>query len=276
MLLTGIIVLLLAPSTQARILQASLPVETAVRCSVKKIDDDGSAMSSLTFSGRVRSGESYQCAFIQGFVFGLEPTVDGWEMTIHEDNRTDNLAYVTPSENGHFHLLIAGSDFASGTNSSANPTNAKITPDRRNFSFSPIPATRRGSLTVSSVRLDNQPPGANPRISEMSFEVSIRMQAIDGIPLYMLDGHVKPPTPVKTPNPEYSREARDAKIQGTVVLWVIVDPDGRPRNIKVNRSVGMGLDEKAIEAVSKWKFKSATKDGNPVPVAISVEVTFHL
>ena len=79
-----------------------------------------------------------------------------------------------------------------------------------------------------------------------------------------------------TPDPEYSEEARKAKYQGTCVLWLVVGPDGRPRDIKVARTLGLGLDEKAIEAVKQWKFEPAMKDGKPVAVQINVEVSFRL
>jgi len=78
------------------------------------------------------------------------------------------------------------------------------------------------------------------------------------------------------PDPEYSEEARKSKYQGVVVLWLIVGPDGRPRDMKVLRALGMGLDQKAIEAVRQWKFEPAMKDGKPVAVQINVEVNFRL
>jgi len=87
---------------------------------------------------------------------------------------------------------------------------------------------------------------------------------------------IKPPQVVYDPDPEYSPEARAARYQGTVRLWAIIGPDGRPHNLRVERSVGMGLDEKAIEAVRNWRFKPATKDGQAVAVEIEVEVGFHL
>jgi len=71
-------------------------------------------------------------------------------------------------------------------------------------------------------------------------------------------------------------EARKAKYQGTCTLGLIVGTDGRPSNIRVLSSLGMGLDEKAIEAVKNWKFEPAMKDGHPVRVEIAVEVDFHL
>jgi TonB family protein len=76
--------------------------------------------------------------------------------------------------------------------------------------------------------------------------------------------------------PEYSEEARKAKYQGTVLLYVEVDPSGRATNIRVARSLGLGLDEKAIEAVKKWKFAPGKKDGRPVTVAATIEVNFRL
>jgi len=76
--------------------------------------------------------------------------------------------------------------------------------------------------------------------------------------------------------PEYSEEARRAKWQGTVVLSVIVDELGRPRNIRVFHSLGLGLDQKAVDAVSQWRFKPGRKDGKPVPVIATIEVNFRL
>jgi len=89
-------------------------------------------------------------------------------------------------------------------------------------------------------------------------------------------GGVTAPRAIYKPDPEYSEEARKAKYQGTVVLGLIVDSAGRPKGLKVERGLGMGLDEKALEAVRNWKFEPAEKDGKPVAVAISVEVQFRL
>jgi TonB family protein len=93
---------------------------------------------------------------------------------------------------------------------------------------------------------------------------------------FRVGGSVSAPRAIETPDPEYSEEARKAKYQGTCVLWLIVDPDGKPRDIKVARALGMGLDQKAMEAVRNWRFSPAMKDGRPVPVQINVEVNFRL
>jgi TonB family protein len=87
---------------------------------------------------------------------------------------------------------------------------------------------------------------------------------------------VTPPRVIYQTDPEFSEEARKAKYQGTCVLSVVVDENGRPTNIHVLSTLGMGLDEKAMESVKNWKFEPGMKDGHPVPVVIAVEVDFHL
>jgi len=87
---------------------------------------------------------------------------------------------------------------------------------------------------------------------------------------------VTAPVPKYVPDPDYSEEARKAKYQGTVTLYAIIGPDGKPRNLRVVRSLGMGLDEKALEKVKTWLFVPGKKDGQPVAVAMSIEVDFHL
>ena len=94
--------------------------------------------------------------------------------------------------------------------------------------------------------------------------------------VYKVGGGISAPTAVSTPDPEYTEEARRAKTQGTCILWLIVDAAGNPRDIKVIRGLGMGLDQKAIAAVKQWRFKPALKDGQAVNVQISVEVGFRL
>lgn len=94
--------------------------------------------------------------------------------------------------------------------------------------------------------------------------------------VFHVGGGVSAPKALYAPDPEYSEEARKAKYQGTCVLWLIVGPDGKPRDIHVSRSLGLGLDQKAIEAVKQWKFDPAMKDGKPVAVQISVQVDFRL
>jgi TonB family protein len=87
---------------------------------------------------------------------------------------------------------------------------------------------------------------------------------------------VSAPRAIYTPEPEFSEEARKAKYQGVVVLNIIVGTDGRVHTPRVVRSLGMGLDEKAIEGVKTWKFDPSKKDGRAVAVEMNIEVAFNL
>jgi periplasmic protein TonB len=93
---------------------------------------------------------------------------------------------------------------------------------------------------------------------------------------YRVGGGVSAPRAVYAPDPEYSEEARKAKYQGTVVLWIVVGPDGRVHDMRVSRALGLGLDEKALEAVKQWRFEPARKDGQAVAVQVNIEVNFRL
>jgi TonB family protein len=90
-------------------------------------------------------------------------------------------------------------------------------------------------------------------------------------------GHgVSAPRAIYDPEPDYSDEARRAKYQGMVVLRVVVGSDGRPQDVRVARTLGMGLDEKAMEAVRQWRFEPGYRDGRAVPVVVDVQVNFRL
>lgn len=95
--------------------------------------------------------------------------------------------------------------------------------------------------------------------------------------IYQIGGGVSAPVAIFTPEAEFSDEARRAKYQGVCLISLIVDAQGNPQDPRVIRALGMGLDEKALEAVRKYKFKPAMKDGRtPVPVRITIEVNFRL
>ena len=86
-----------------------------------------------------------------------------------------------------------------------------------------------------------------------------------------------PPQPISTPDPEYTPQARQAHLEGTVVLALVVDRKGRVTNVmEIGPRLGMGLDEKALKTARKWKYHPAVNNGVPVPARIKVEVKFHL
>ena len=90
-------------------------------------------------------------------------------------------------------------------------------------------------------------------------------------------GGVGYPSCAYCPDPRYSEEARKAKYQGTVVLQAVITPDGRAIEIQIVKGPGLGLEEKAVEAVRQWRFKPALgPTGKPVAVIVPIEVTFRL
>jgi protein TonB len=94
--------------------------------------------------------------------------------------------------------------------------------------------------------------------------------------VFHVGGGVSPPRVTFQPEIEFSEEARKAKYQGTCVLALVVDANGHPTNIRISQSLGMGLDEKAIEAAKKYRFEPGMKDGHAVAVEIALEVDFRL
>jgi TonB family protein len=132
-----------------------------------------------------------------------------------------------------------------------------------------------------AVRMSQQGEVANrqlaardARIRELENQLGVGSGKGGGV--YRVGGGVTAPALLSRVDPEYSEEARKAKYQGAVLLNIEVDPSGKVTNIKVQRSLGLGLDEKAIEAVRKWRFKPGYKDGKPVTVTVSIEVDFRL
>ena len=94
--------------------------------------------------------------------------------------------------------------------------------------------------------------------------------------VYHVGGSVRAPEVIRQVDAEFSEEARKAKFSGNVIVSLIVDDGGNPQRVRCARDVGMGLCDKAVEAVRQWKFKPATKDGKPVKVEMSVEVNFQV
>jgi periplasmic protein TonB len=93
---------------------------------------------------------------------------------------------------------------------------------------------------------------------------------------YTWGNGVSMPRAIYSPEPEFSDEARKSKYQGEVILTAVIGADGRPRNLAVVRSLGMGLDEKALETVRTWRFEPGKMDGRPVAVRMNIIVNFHL
>jgi TonB family protein len=89
-------------------------------------------------------------------------------------------------------------------------------------------------------------------------------------------GIVEPPKSLRTPDPDYTEDARKKHLQGTTELMVVINEKGLPEILEVVRGLGEGLDVKALEAISEWRFEPATYKGEPVAVMISVQMKFAL
>jgi TonB family protein len=137
----------------------------------------------------------------------------------------------------------------------------------------PAKLIRRVSLTcpgegkVCSLKLLTAAAAVNAELNSVPPETHMSRPA---------DLNVYAPIPIYKPEPQYTKEALKAKLQGVVVLYIVVDTSGRATDIRVVRGLGSGLDQKAIEAVSQWKFQPGMKDGHPVKVVATVSVNFRL
>jgi TonB family protein len=95
-------------------------------------------------------------------------------------------------------------------------------------------------------------------------------------PVYVPGGGVTKPRAIYSQNPEYSEEGRNKNVVGTVLLAVVVASDGSTHDVRVRKGIGAGLDEKAVGAISRWRWQAATRDGKPVAVELTISVTFNL
>jgi TonB family protein len=105
---------------------------------------------------------------------------------------------------------------------------------------------------------------------------SASLKTSSGEPVYRVGVGVRPPRALNAPNPEYTDAAKKAKIEGTVLLRLIINAQGLPEHVRVEKSLDPGLDQSAVEAIERWTFAPATKDGKPVPVLINVKLNFSL
>jgi TonB family protein len=132
----------------------------------------------------------------------------------------------------------------------------------RNTAESVIQVFQRGQAAKT-------PPPALPQGKTDSIQY-------DAQGVYRVGNGVSAPVLIRKQEPDYTPRARAAKIEGDVVLDVVIMPDGTPDSLKIVRALDPDLDAKAIECVRSWRFRPALKDGKPVPIRVSIVVAFHL
>jgi TonB family protein len=130
------------------------------------------------------------------------------------------------------------------------------------------------AVAVSLATLFGGHAGKNS-VNRFSPPVAVQGSAADER-VYRVGGGVTAPVLFSKEDPEYTEEARQSNVQGTVTLYAHIDPSGNAVNLRVLRGLGMGLDARAIEAVSRWRFQPGMKNGVPVTVEATVEVNFRL
>jgi TonB family protein len=116
---------------------------------------------------------------------------------------------------------------------------------------------------------------AVPRIVLRSAQTVNRQLAFQNDPLRMGSGDT-PPRPISFANPEYSEQARRKRIEGVVLVSALVNEEGNPIDLRIEKSLGYGLDEKAMDCFSQYRFRPAMRDGQPVAQRITIEINFRL
>ena len=128
---------------------------------------------------------------------------------------------------------------------------------------------------------ENRSPEAAPIVSRAAEirktrAAALGVRSVNSTTAMRVGGSVTAPKLLSKQEPAYSEDARAAKLQGTVTLQIVIDVDGVAKDVQVLQSLGYGLDEKAVEAVTVWKFQPGTMNGVPVPVQAKIEVNFRL
>ena len=129
-----------------------------------------------------------------------------------------------------------------------------------------LPATDapENAVLTSGTMTWNDKEGESPRIKNLESRSSPHLNA------------AYPPVPLIQPLAEYTKEARKARINGICLISLIVDAQGMPRNLHVHKSLDPGLDQNAMIAVSKYRFKPAIRDSEPIPVFVIMEVKYRI
>lgn len=152
---------------------------------------------------------------------------------------------------------------------------------RLSLKFALIPAAIGLVFPVAAQQTPNKPGDSVSALTGNAKQVDgskpTSSAGIDiGEPVYQVGSSIQPPVVIHMVSPKYSQQARAAKFSGDVVVSMIVDSEGKLRDVHILRGVGMGLDENAIEAVKKYRFKPALRDGKPVAVYLNVQVNFRI
>ena len=206
-----------------------------------------------------------------------------------------DMAVSLPAGQPFYFYVVAGTDgkvTSVRELDSEDQATKSIVPAIRTIAFTPVRWETRALPTVHLLRVVKLPDGgvsvsrsvapeavalvSDLAPAEFAAPAPVPASTSSGGDVFRIGGGVTQPRILQKIEPTYAEEARKAKLQGTVELKVVVGADGKTRDIQVAKSLGLGLDEKAIDAVTAWVFQPATKAGQPVNVYSSISVRFHL
>lgn len=236
--------------------------------------------------------------------FGREPTGVGAPSfdTLAEERKRDQLdrrrfqRTILLATIAHILLLVASIPKL-GT-AATGPKTAKKAFKVQPVRFQPPPPRAQKPIPKRKAKKipipDPTPDDPEPIVLEDLFEVDIEMPTMDlpiGIPdappsryagppipgnVYDLGSGISKPKRIHDPRPPYTEEARQARIQGMVVLQLVVLEDGSVTAVKILKGQPRGLDQSAIDTVRTWRFEPGRKDGDPVPVRLLLTINFSL
>jgi protein TonB len=127
------------------------------------------------------------------------------------------------------------------------------------------------------IRIDEPEPDIDiPEVDDIVFGIPEAPPVAEPEGPIYVGGDVQPPEKVTAPQPQYTEIARKARVQGVVIVQAIINKEGDVTNVKVLKGLSMGLDDEAVKAIKKWKFKAATLNGKPVDVYYNLTVNFRL
>jgi TonB family protein len=129
-------------------------------------------------------------------------------------------------------------------------------------------------LALATVAAVGQQP-ANPAPTASGIDAQSDVEKVPDKVMH-IGGKIQKPAVIYMPMAQFSEQARAAHFSGQVLIYLLVDKNGKPQHIRVVKGVGMGLDQNAVEAVRKYKFKPATLNGEPVTVDLYVNVNFQI
>jgi TonB family protein len=141
------------------------------------------------------------------------------------------------------------------------------------FRFLLSPIVLMAVLQQTPTVLPNAP---SPSISLKAAEPTDKVPSAISDKVAHVGGSIKAPVLIYSVEPEYTERAAKKRLNGNVQVYLWVDENGNPTHVRVVKGIGMGMDEKAVEAVRQYKFRPATQDGKPVTVDLYIDVNFQI